>query len=1481
MRRRSAVPALSLALALAINGQGVLTTVAGTDWIFPAGGAVAPDAPVGPVVAVTVNRSGEAVFADPGNAMVFRITRSGTIQILAGNGIFGFSGEGGPATAAALNTPQAAVYDSRGNLYIADTGNNRIRRVSLDGSISTVAGTGVAGFAGDGGPASAALLNSPGPIAIDQADNLYFIDRNNFRIRRISPQGGISTVAGTGRPGFSGDNGPAPQAALQFPEAITVDTSGNLYIADTGNHRIRRVSPQGVITTLVGTGQAGYSGDGALATNATLRSPGGIAIDVSGNISVSDTGNYRIRRISAQGTIQTIAGTARSGFSGDNGPAAAAALNGNFGLAVDSAGNLLLADRDNFRIRAITPAGTITTLAGNGRFRTSIPNGPAANAFFFQPQGVAAGASRSYWIADSGNNYLHNVAADGTLATLAGTGVRQYTGNNVVAATSPVANPIGVAVDSQGNVYFADTDNHVVRRLTPGGTLVNVAGTGSPGFSGDNGPATAATLRSPFGVAVDTAGALYIADTENHRIRRVSPQGVITTFAGSGQSGFSGDQGSAATAALQFPVHLAFDRAGNLVVADSANSRIRRITPAGVITTIAGGGRRAGPAADGNPAIEAALGIPFGLTFDANDNLYFSDATEHRIRRVSPTGVLTTVAGGGQAGFAGDGGPPSQAMLSSPRGLAWDATGNLLIADMFNHRIRAILSRPVTVQAAPASLQFAGQSGGPPASPQLINISTSLPGFAITSTSSVPWLRLSAPTSLTPAILSVTADPANLPPGTHSGTIALSSTATPVTVTFTVSAPDPPKLSIDTTTVTFAFTTGTEPAADTVLIRNSGGTVADAAISVRVESGGDWLKLSRTSVRVLTADPASVVLTATPAGLASGTYKASLVVSAPGANLVTVPVVMTLAAPAPRIRLSQTALTFTAVAGAATSAPQQVLLANAGTGTLTWSASVSTLGGGSGWVRLPVTRGEVSGPDDSSSLPVTTDGASLPPGEYYARIDIRSAGAVNSPQTITVILNVLPPNSNPGPQMQPSSLVFVGPAGESPSSQTVTLSNLTGTPVSYSVAASYSGSSGWLQVAPSRSVVLAARPVPVVVQPDFRSLPAGVHESTLAITFDDGAVRTLPITAIVTDRPAADAKDPSRSVTATCDRTALILTAASPGAVFTAVRNQAVNLDVRLLDNCGSAVTSGASVVAVPEGEGNITLVHAGQGRYTGVWQPRIESATPRKLVIAAYVSTPNFGMLIGVATPVPIISRVIASASGTFITPGAVVNGASFAPRLPVAPGSLISVFGERLADAESLAGAPLPTALAGTEVTLGEQKLPLLFTSSGQLNAMIPFDLPVNTQMPLHVQRGASLSYGDSLTIAAAQPAVFTRNQQGTGQGAIVDGVTNVLADEQNPVAPGRVITIYCTGLGQTSPAIVAGESAPLSVLSRTVLPVTVEIGGRPAPVTFSGLAPGFAGLYQVNAEVPTGLDPNPETPLTLTIAGQTSPAVTFAVK
>jgi len=343
----------------------------------------------------------------------------GIIATIAGNGNVAFAGDGGLAKAAALNHPCGLAIDPTGGIYIADTDNARIRRLSPSGMISTVAGDGVPGDSGDGGSALNASLSDVAGVALDAAGNFYFGDASNRRIRKVTPAGIISTVAGTGTQGFSGDGGPATNATLDRPTFVVVDPAGNLYFADSSNQRIRRVDINGTITTIAGNGMAGFSGDGGLAGNASLMFPLGLAMDRTGNLYVADANNHRIRRIDLSGIITTVAGNGVEGFSGDLGPATSASLNYPEDVAFDGAGNLFIADSGNNRIRKVDPAGVISTIAGTVLNGFSGDGGPSVEAVLNFPWALATDAAGDVYIADRVNNRIRKISPGRIVSHLA------------------------------------------------------------------------------------------------------------------------------------------------------------------------------------------------------------------------------------------------------------------------------------------------------------------------------------------------------------------------------------------------------------------------------------------------------------------------------------------------------------------------------------------------------------------------------------------------------------------------------------------------------------------------------------------------------------------------------------------------------------------------------------------------------------------------------------------------------------------------------------------------------------------------------------------------------------------------------------------------------------------------------------------------------------------------------------------------------
>ena len=671
---------------MALGQSYNLATIAGG--APPATPAPATSAGIGLPQRCTADGSGNVYFS-AGNS-VFKLDTSGNLTLIAGNSRAGYTGDNGLAINAQLNKPEGLALDSSGNIYIADSLNSVIRMVAPSGIITTFAGNGGEGYAGDYGPATSANMNLPSGIAVDQSGNLYITDSGNNVIRRVSG-GIITTFAGNNLPGFAGDEGPATSAQLLNPNDVAVDSNGNLYIADTGNSVIREVTiSNGTINTVAGEQSlgSGYSGDGGLATVAALYVPYGVAVDSSGNIYITEYGDSRVRKVTvSNGKISTIAGNGTYGFAGDGGAAASAEFAELWGLCLDGSGDVYVADLWNYRIRKISSGGQINTVAGNGITNYSGDGGAATKAQLNEPQAVAVDASGNVYIADTDNNRIRHVSAKGVINTIAGTGAVGSSGDNGPGISAQLNAPAGVAVDAKGNVYVADTGNSRVRVIAPNGIITPFAGTGTAGFSGDGGAATSAMLYEPHGLAVDASGNVYIADFGNNRIREVSTNGTINTIAGNGVSGYSGDGGPATLAAINGPSAVAVDPGGNVYIADTNGDRVREVSD-GTMTTIAGTG---GDGYSGENVVASAslIASPRGIAADGSGNVFFGDSGS-RIVKISPNGTMATIAGQQPTGYLGDGGPATNGEINGPVGMALDTSGNLYFADSLNNAVREL-----------------------------------------------------------------------------------------------------------------------------------------------------------------------------------------------------------------------------------------------------------------------------------------------------------------------------------------------------------------------------------------------------------------------------------------------------------------------------------------------------------------------------------------------------------------------------------------------------------------------------------------------------------------------------------------------------------------------------------------------------------------------------------------------------------------------
>ena len=610
-------------------------------------------------------------------------------RVIAGTGFEGVGGDG-LATGVPLSNPYGVAVDSAGTVYFTEPFQHRVRRLGADGRISTVAGTGVAGYSGDGGPAIEAALNFPNDIAVDSSDRVYLSDSFNNRVRRMARDGRITTVAGTGEQGFSGDGGPALLARFDMPGGLAVDSANNLFIVDQQlGRRVRRVSPLGAVTTVAGGGPRSDDPSGP-ATAMELDIARDVEPDGSGGFYVS--GTHSVTHVDAGGWAERFAGNgywpARRGEpNGDGGPATAAQLQTPEGLTRSAAGDLYIADSGNARIRKVA-SGTITSVAGSSYPWTGGDGGPAAQGQLERPWTLEFDADGNLLFID--NSFVRQVGVDGRLATLVGHSHRSPCPSDGAAARSVDACASGADAGPGGRLYFAEPQGYRVWTVGPDGVVRAFAGTGQRGTGGDGQAALATPLDYPIDVEATPTGDVFFMEhggTGGSRVRRVDRAGIISTVAGGGTDT---GEGVAARQALISGSALDIGPDGSIYIAEFELHRVRKIGPDGRIRTVAGTGRR-GRGPDGVPAVLSDLNDPREVAVAPDGTFYVSDSANHRVRHVAADGTITTVAGRGSPGFSGDGASATAAEFNYPFGVAVDANGVLFVADMLNRRIRRVV----------------------------------------------------------------------------------------------------------------------------------------------------------------------------------------------------------------------------------------------------------------------------------------------------------------------------------------------------------------------------------------------------------------------------------------------------------------------------------------------------------------------------------------------------------------------------------------------------------------------------------------------------------------------------------------------------------------------------------------------------------------------------------------------------------------------
>jgi sugar lactone lactonase YvrE len=1327
------VGACGFLIGLPAFAQGLITTLAGTGWFFPGNGRSAINAPVGRVQRLIVGPGGALYISDLDNSMVFEVDAEGILTIVAGNGSARFSGDNGPATMAALNHPTGIATDAAGNLYIADSFNSRIRKVSTNGVISTVAGTGDDGFNNDSIPATLASLYQPADVAVDSAGDLYIADSLNNRIRKVNAATGlISTVAGNGSRGFSGDGGPASAATLDVPVGLFIDSRDRIYIAD--NRRIRRIGTDDVIQTVAGISDYFPETENVPATQSSFVTPSAVAVDSNGVLYIADAGDSRIRKVGVNGIITTIAGNGTPGFI-DGIDARRANLNQPSGVAVDAQGNIFIADTLNSRVRKVPASGIISTFAGNGMYKFGGDGGPASAALLNQPSDLVIDPKGNIYLSDTLNHRVRKIDAAGSISTFAGNGFALFAGDGGPAVQASLNNPIGLAVDHAGNVFIADSQNNRVRKVDPNGIITTAVGGGS---LGEGAPAAKAALDRPQFLAFDAAGNLYITELQTFRVRKVSTSGIFTTFAGNGSPDSSGDGRLATNAGVSYSGGIAADSSGNIYFTEVYNGRVRQVTPNGVIYTYAGNGGQC-CSGDGGPATNASLDAT-GLTVDAAGNLYISG--HGFVRKVSLDGIISTVAGGGTPplGSFGDGGSALDATLNNASGVRADASGDIFIADTFDDRIREVLNVQPPFDASPAKLSFTARSGAAATVDQSLLITSSVTNLAFNvtgMTSNGDWLIINTSAGFAPATIQVKADPINLPPGVYEGMVVIHAPdAIPalrqVNVKFSVAPASSPALATDPESFNFDFIAGLPGASQDLLVRNNGSGTLKFTLAASTTNGGNWLSVTPSTGSVTVTAPSPTIVTANPGRLPPGTYSGLITAkSAQPKQQILVPVTMTVHSAQQTIVLSQSGFTFSTVDGSTALQMDSFQVLNPGLGALNFSVSAQLISGPTNWLSVSPHSG-AAGPGGTSpgEVDLAVNPTNLSPGDYFARVTIASPGAANSPQIISVVLTVAPKGTT-SIDVRPTGLIFVGQPNNQVASQEIIVTNTGDSATSFRSTQATVAGPPFFSYRPTNGSLPAGQPVPISVQTNLQGLAPGVRRGNITLQFADGSTRAIAILLVIPGSTSPSTSRQPSALTNACKPSTLDPVFSALGQGFQVPASFPAQIAVKVVDDCGVFLNSGSVVTSFSNGDPLLSLVPVGNGEWTGTWQP---ARTAARILITGTATNPDNSL----RGSVQISGDSATNAAVPVISSSWVVNSASQRTRAPVAPGSMITIYGQNLSIGSAKSGIPRSKSLNGTSVLIGAAMPPLVYVSGGQVNAIVPYNIPVNTTLPLGTKPG-----------------------------------------------------------------------------------------------------------------------------------------------
>lgn len=1530
--RRLIITVFALAVTMLpgrVRAQDIISTFAG-------GGPnnlVATQANLNQPTSVAVDGNGNIYIASPEQHRIFKVDTSGTLTVMAGNGTPGSGNEctqGNSPTGCdlpihtALHSPQAVAVDLSGNIFIADSQNNVIRVVNTQpsaitlatvqiqpGAIATVAGNGGSGFSGDGGLATQAKLARPFGVAVDGTGNIYIADIDNNRVREVdNATGNIKTVAGNGVPGFSGDGGLAVAASLNQPMSVALDNLNppNLFIGDGGNHRVRKVDSNHVITTFAGNGIPGSGGDGGPATSASLGGRLGLALKSANDLFIADADSGKIREVSG-GNINTVAGNGCFGYSletsdckmnasgGDGNPATSASLDGPLGVAVDGNGNFYIADTGNLRMRAVNTQGSAITLAGvtiqptdietlAGTGLTVSGDGfPGVDASLNSPQGMTTDGMGNVFIADTDDNLIRVIDTQAAPVSIGGVVIQPGTLMSVPPWTGPngLNGPTSVAVDYSENYFIADASNQRVLKVDTSGTVTTVAGTtGKPGSSGDGNPASNAQLNFPSSVAIDASGNLYIADTDNHRIRAVNLQatavtlfgvliqpGYIDRVAGSGTAPTDpttacAETGAARSAELNFPAGI-WINSGNLYIADRADHCIRKVDSTGNISTVAGNGTQ-GYLGDGEASTSAELNLPSSIAVDGNGDLYIADFGNQAVRRVDfSTQIITTVAGNGVLGFSGDKGPAYLAMLANPSGVAFDATANsLLIADTFNGRIRQVTSPAApAVSLSPPNLTFPNQVIATESQSQTVSIvnsgssALSFTGFDISSDFGQTDTCPVAPATLAPGqncSVQVIFKPSFA--GAEPGTLTISDSApdSPQTIRLSGTGVQSTAVLSSTSILFLDQTVGTTSVAQGLSITNNGSaplTISSVTIS------GDFAETNNCGTLPATLAPGascafSVTFTPTAGGARNGSL--TIIESAdPNAPRI---VNLTGYGIGPGISLSQSSISFSypQEVGTTSSAYQLVLSSN-GTSALTIS-SIATTGDFGETNNCPSSM-----PPSTTcviNVTFTPTAAGARSGTLVITDDVGS-----SPQIVALMGTGY---TQPKAAISPTSLIFTSQlVGTSSSVQAVTLKSSGTAALAIGSIVASSGFSETDNCGTSLAVG-ATCTVNVVFS------PTSTGTSTGTLTFSDNAADS-PQTVYLTGTGIAPAVALSpaslsfgnQGVTTTSAPLGVALT--STGTAPLLISSIATTGDFAETNNCGSSVPPPTTCTI------SVTFTPTATGTRTGTLTITDSAAnSPQTVALTGTGVGPAFSLsqtsLVfqnsqGVGTTSGVLPLALSSTSTAPLTINSVVMTGDFAqsnncpapPQLstnctinvaftPTATGARSGT----LTVMSNFAGTPPVIPLSGTGVP--GYAMTVDRTSATVLKGTDSAVFSVSASSQFNFSAAISMSCGGNpapacsfkpASITAGQSSVLTVSGLGPLQPGSLSFTVIGTSGSQNPsVALTIFIADYSISASSTTATVTAGQTAAYTLKIQPSggfnQPVSLSCSGAPLAATCS---------------------------------------------